>query len=228
MFLFNNCLLVYFNGDPPTARPPPPPPPPLLPRGGLDGEEAGGGTSHSPLPPGTAAAAGPRAGGGRAGRAAARRGPGAATAPRRCRSASAGLLAPRPQGQWQPPRSQPAQRSRELLLGTRAGEKGECKNKVLRPRRERLWLWPFAVRPWRNPARRRDRSSQPSYGLQWPISTKTGKRGGGIQSYFLSLPPEKKKKKATRYENRVSCISLTGARGLRCRLSLDWRSEYMS
>lgn len=55
---FNNCLLVYFNGDPPTTRPPP-----LLPRGGLDGEEAGGGTSHSPLPPGTTAAAGPRAGG---------------------------------------------------------------------------------------------------------------------------------------------------------------------
>lgn len=89
MFLFNNCLLVYFNGDPPTARPPPPPPP-LLPRGGLDGEEAGGGTSHSPLPPGTAVAAGPRAGGGRAGRAAARRGPGAATAPGRCRSAERG------------------------------------------------------------------------------------------------------------------------------------------
>lgn len=127
---FNNCLLVYFNGDPPTTRPPP-----LLPRGGLDGEEAGGGTSHSPLPPGTTAAAGPRAAGGRAvlccaGRAAPRRGRGRRRPSPMPLGGARGCPAPRPQGQWQPPRWLAALRCDpgSLLPGTRTGEKGEGKN----------------------------------------------------------------------------------------------------
>lgn len=77
---FNNCLLVYFNGDPPTARPPPPP---LLPGGGPGGGRRGE-AQGTPSAPGH--------GGGCCGRA-------PLWGPGRCSRGAAPLGA---RGQWQP------------------------------------------------------------------------------------------------------------------------------
>lgn len=213
MFLFNNCLLVYFNGDPPTARPPPPPPP-LLPRGGLDGEEAGGGTSHSPLPPGTAAAAGPRAGGGRAG---AKRGPGAATAPRRCRSAELGLLRAPPAGTMaaarsrEPPPRHPNRRERGREKQSPSPSQGETLAMAL--------CCPSSEKP------RSQAGPEQSALLRFSVAhireNRETRRGDTVLFPFIASGGEKKK-------NRVSCISLMGARGVRCRFSLGWRTEYVS